>query len=213
MKKNKFAQPLYGKIIFIYETDLTLDQMSTIFNPKTFWIDVTDIDCEVGDLINFDENTGLVITKPSSDIEYTLNQLKNQKKELLARYIELKIVSGFTSESSGELVKYDSDRDTQLTLNQAMVFNTSYLQDSGIFDKMFPEGYPVRGYPMDRPTDEEGAATFHPYKLIYKLNINQLNMWIADLNYHIFICKQEGWGIQSLIENSTSKEELEAITF
>ena len=53
VKKNRFAQPMYGKIIYIYETDLELNQLSTIFSPTTFWIDVTGLDCEVGYLVDF----------------------------------------------------------------------------------------------------------------------------------------------------------------
>ena len=47
MSKNRFAQPLYGKIIYIYETNLTMEQLPTILDPSTYWIDVTGLDCEV----------------------------------------------------------------------------------------------------------------------------------------------------------------------
>ena len=60
MAKNRFAQPLYGKIIYIYETNLTMEQLPTIFDPSTYWIDVTGLDCEVGYLVSFKEGVGLV---------------------------------------------------------------------------------------------------------------------------------------------------------
>lgn len=36
MARNKIAQPLYGKIIYIYETDLEKDQLATIFDCITY---------------------------------------------------------------------------------------------------------------------------------------------------------------------------------
>ena len=59
MAKNRFAQPLYGKIIYIFETDLKMAELSTIFSPKTYWIDVTGIDCEVGYIQEFREGKGI----------------------------------------------------------------------------------------------------------------------------------------------------------
>lgn len=71
--KNKFAQVLYGKILYIYETDLKFDQLSTIFDPSTFWVDVTGLDCEVGYIVDFKEGVGLVLTHPP-DITHTENE-------------------------------------------------------------------------------------------------------------------------------------------
>lgn len=76
MAKNRFAQPLFGKIIYIYETDLRIDQLSTIFNPSTYWIDVTDIDCEVGYIIEFVEGGGLRFVPPSNNGPISLEEEK-----------------------------------------------------------------------------------------------------------------------------------------
>ena len=64
MSKNRFAQPLYGKIIYIYETNLRMDELATIFNPSPYWIDVTGIDCEVGYIVEFVEGGGLRFVPP-----------------------------------------------------------------------------------------------------------------------------------------------------
>lgn len=66
MSKNRFAQPLYGKIIYIYETDLPFEELSTVFDPKTYWIDVTGQDCEVGYIAKFVEGGGVVFAAPET---------------------------------------------------------------------------------------------------------------------------------------------------
>ena len=73
MAKNRYAQPLYGKIIYIYETDLPFDKLSTVFDPSTYWIDVTGLDCEVGYVVDFKEGAGLILTPPK-DITVTENE-------------------------------------------------------------------------------------------------------------------------------------------
>lgn len=71
MAKNRFAQPLYGKIIYIYETDLPFEELSTVFDPKTYWIDVTGQDCEVGYIAKYVEGGGIVFSAPESIVEPT----------------------------------------------------------------------------------------------------------------------------------------------
>lgn len=83
-KKNRFAQVLYGKVIFIYETNLTKDQLSTVFSPDTYWIDVTDVECEVDYVVSFNEKVGLVFTAPTNNIEdYSLDEYKLRKIEAM----------------------------------------------------------------------------------------------------------------------------------
>lgn len=42
---------------------MQMEQLSTIFSPKTYWVDVTDKQCEVGDTVSFDNEKGFVFTK------------------------------------------------------------------------------------------------------------------------------------------------------
>lgn len=83
MAKNRFAQPLFGKIIYIYETHLTIDELHTVFDPKTFWIDVTGVDCEVGYVQKFVEGQGIVWVPPTTNVVPTLAELKARALELL----------------------------------------------------------------------------------------------------------------------------------
>jgi hypothetical protein len=60
---NRFAQILYGKVLYILDTPMTMGELSTIFNPKTYWVDVTNVECSVGDFVSFDSEKGFVFTK------------------------------------------------------------------------------------------------------------------------------------------------------
>ena len=192
--KNRFAQPLYGKIIYIFETNLGMEQLPTIFDPSTYWIDVTGIDCEVGYLVEFKEGAGLILVPPPNS-EYTFEELKEQKLELVDAWTANKIVGGFDSSASGEPVRYDSDKDTQLTM-QGIALNV----DTALFAEKYPNGCPVRGY-------AEGASE----KSVFMLTPEQVMQWCADLSMHIGTCKQQGWAKQAEVNACTTKEQLEAI--
>ena len=83
MARNRFAQPLYGKIIYIYETDLEKEQLATIFDPSTYWIDVTGIDCEVGYILEYVEGGGLRFVPPPNDGPLSLEETKANKIALM----------------------------------------------------------------------------------------------------------------------------------
>lgn len=194
MAKNRFAQPLYGKIIYIYETNLTMEQLPTIFDPSTYWIDVTGLDCEVGYLVSFKEGVGLVLAPPPNE-EYTFEELKAQKLELVDAWTADKITGGFISQCTGNPVRYDSDKDTQLTM-QGIALNVNTER----FANEYPLGCPVRGY-------KEGETE----KTVQYLNAAQVYTWCADLSSHIGACKQQGWIKQAQVEAALSKEDLDAI--
>lgn len=48
-----------------------MEQLSTIFSPKTYWVDVTDKQCDVGDTVTFDNDKGFVFTKKEDTKEQT----------------------------------------------------------------------------------------------------------------------------------------------
>ena len=48
-----------------------MEQLSTIFSPKTYWVDVTDKQCDVGDAVTFDNDKGFVFTKKEDTKEQT----------------------------------------------------------------------------------------------------------------------------------------------
>ena len=114
MAKNRFAQPLYGKIIYIFETDLKMEELSSIFSPKTYWIDVTGIDCEVGYIQEFREGEGIVWVAPPNE-EYTFEDLKANKVELMKA--ERDRIQELPIEYNGK--SFDYNKESLQKLNEA----------------------------------------------------------------------------------------------
>lgn len=124
-----------------------------------------------------------------------LEVLKQAKLQEVDSYVASKITGGFVSLASGEPVTYDSDKDTQLTM-QGIALNVQ----TPLFATEYPNGCPVRGYPIGSDV-----------KQVYMLNAEQVMRWCADLSMHIGTCKQRGWELQAQVKACTTKEELEAI--
>lgn len=124
-----------------------------------------------------------------------LSELKLAKLEEVNAWTAAKITGGFVSSASGEAVTYDSDKDTQLTM-QGIALNVN----TELFAEKYPDGCPVRGYP-------KGSDT----KQIYMLTPEQVMQWQADLSIHIGTCKQNGWAKQAEVADAKSKEDLDAI--
>lgn len=129
--------------------------------------------------------------------EPTLEELKAIKLSEVDVWTESKITGGFISECTGEIVRYDSDKDTQLTVSSDLNTINSALDK---FSEHYPEGYPMRGY-------LEGRLD----KSVYYLSVEQLIKWNVDLGLHRGKCKQQGWEKQAEIKAAKSKEELDTI--
>lgn len=132
-----------------------------------------------------------VIAIPVPDFDI----LKSAKLQELDTWTANKITGGFISSVSGKSVRYDSDKDTQITM-QGIALNV----DSELFLEKYPNGCPVRGYAENSDT-----------KSIFMLSAEQVLQWCADLSIHIGTCKQEGWAKQEEINSCATKEELDAI--
>lgn len=126
----------------------------------------------------------------------TIDELKAIKLSEVDTWTASKITGGFISECTGNPVRYDSDKDTQLTM-QCIALNVNTER----FTKEYPNGCPVRGY-------AEGAVE----KTINRLSPEQVLKWCADLSLHIGSCKQQGWQKQAAVAAAQTKEELETIT-
>lgn len=127
--------------------------------------------------------------------EHAIDELKARKLTEVDNWTADKITGGFISECTGNPVRYDSDKDTQLTI-QGIALNVSTER----FANEYPLGCPVRGY-------KEGETE----KTIQYLNAAQVYTWCADLSSHIGACKQQGWIKQAQVEAALSKEDLDAI--
>ena len=125
----------------------------------------------------------------------TIDELKAIKLSEVDAWTERKITGGFISECTGEIVRYDSDKDTQLTI-QGIALNVSTER----FKNEYPDGCPVRGY-------KDGETV----KTIQYLNAAQVYRWCADLSSYVGACKQRGWSKQAEVAAALSKEDLNAI--
>ncbi len=126
----------------------------------------------------------------------TLDEAKTAKLSQIDSLTAAKITGGFTSTCTGTAVTYDSDKDTQLTM-QGIALNVN----SDTFAEKYPDGCPVRGYVGDDTT-----------KSVLYLTPAQVLAWQADLSIHIGTCKQWGWSKQAEVEAAATVEEVEAIT-
>lgn len=141
------------------------------------------------------QQLGITILE-DADSEPTLEELKDQKIEDVKDWTASKITGGFASSVTGAPITYDSDTDTQLTM-QGIAINCT----SNRFALEYPEGCPVRGY-------EEGCDE----KKIFYFTAEMILAWCADLSVHIGTCKQQGWEKQTEVLNAQTKEELSAVT-
>lgn len=189
-RKNFIAD--YGKTVIYQSINYNRTTQSCWLNGETFRSYPNAL-CE--DILN---SIGILLEK-KTEREYivpTLAELKEEKIAEVDAWTADKITGGFISECTGEIVRYDSDKDTQLTM-QGIALNVSTER----FKNEYPDGCPVRGY-------KEGETV----KTIQYLNASQVYTWCADLSSHVGACKQQGWSKQAEVAAALSKEELDAIT-
>lgn len=129
-----------------------------------------------------------------TDVE-PLEYAKQRKLSEVSRWTASNITGGFVSSASGEPVRYDSDKETQLTM-QGIALNV----ETPLFAKKYPDGCPVRGIAEGKNSKE-----------VFWLKPSQVMKWMADLSMHIGTCKQAGWAKQEEVEACKTTEELEAI--
>ncbi len=125
--------------------------------------------------------------------QLSLQQLKENKLAQIASWTEKKITGGFLYNG----VKYDSDVDTQITM-QGIALNVN----TSLFAEKYPEGCPVRGY--------DGNAR---EKTVHYLSAAEVLGFCAALSMHIGFCKQMGWILQNRVESAMTKEELNQIVW
>lgn len=138
---------------------------------------------------------GSAYPKPAPTDAELLPAAKQQKLAEVNQWTAANITGGFVSSASGEPVRYDSDVDTQLTM-QGIALNVG----TPLFAEKYPDGCPVRGV-------AEGKDS----KAVYLLNPQQVMQWMADLSMHIGSCKQAGWQLQAEVNACKTVAEVDAI--
>lgn len=127
----------------------------------------------------------------------TLNELKEIKLQEISMWTATSITGGFDSDCADIMARFDSDLDTQITM-QGIALNVNTPE----FTIEYPTGCPVRGY-------ADGAAD----KTIFMLKPDQVLQFCADLSKHIGKQKQRGWELQQAVAGANNAAELEAITW
>lgn len=140
-----------------------------------------------------DKNGNVIF--PKNDEVLVLAFQKKLKLKEIDEWTASKITGGFVSSASGEAVRYDSDKETQLTM-QGIALNVS----TPLFAAKYPNGCPVRGVAEDAES-----------KTVYWLTPEQVMQWMADLSMHIGTCKQAGWAKQAEVEACKTVFELDNI--
>lgn len=120
---------------------------------------------------------------------------KQRKLYEVTQWTASSIMGGFVSEASGEPVRYDSDKETQLTM-QGIALNV----ETPLFAKKYPDGCPVRGIAEGKNSKE-----------VFWLEPSQVMHWMADLSMHIGSCKQAGWAKQAEVNACKTVAEVDAI--
>ncbi|WP_455655186.1 hypothetical protein [Phascolarctobacterium sp.] len=87
----RFAQLLYGKVVDIQEAE-SKAQLALVFDPSTYWIDITGMDCKVGYVTQFVDGYGIVFVDPLAPIEpimpNSVDEAQNIKKLQLSKEFE-----------------------------------------------------------------------------------------------------------------------------
>ena len=138
---------------------------------------------------------GSVYPKPAPTDAELLSAAKQAKLAEISQWTAANITGGFISSASGEPVRYDSDVDTQLTM-QGIALNVG----TPLFAEKYPDGCPVRGVAEGKDSKE-----------VFWLKPSQVMQWMADLSMHIGSCKQAGWKKQAEVESCKTVFELNNI--
>lgn len=77
----RFAQLIYGKVIDIQDAE-SKAQLALIFDPSTYWTDVTGMKCEVGYIAQFVDGGGIVFVDPLKPIEPIVPSSVDEAKDI-----------------------------------------------------------------------------------------------------------------------------------
>lgn len=133
----------------------------------------------------------------------SLDELKKAKLAEVDAWTANKITGGFVSTCyNGENILYDTDVDTQITMQFA-----KNCCDSDRFAEELPDGLEVRGYEQV-DVDEDGTLVFSKDKTIYYFSPEQIKTWNENFALFLRECKKEGWMKQAEVNACTTKEEL-----
>lgn len=122
---NKYAQVKGGKIIYFYQTDLSIGELTSIFSPKTFWVDVTDKECGLGWEVSYNSDCEMVLTAPPAPTTPTLEVLRQRKIAELKYQRDVAEVQPI--EYNGNLYDYDEKARDRINVAIAALGDTGSI--------------------------------------------------------------------------------------
>ena len=194
---NRYAHIYCGKIIYIVKTDLTLEEVKKGYTGgegfSPVWVDITNLNAEIGWQISFNDDGEISFVAPKYD-ELSVEDKRERKLKMIEKWTEQNITSHVVVQYKNAFVAFDTDTETQLTLQSLTAFSA---ED---FNIRFPDGYPVRG----EASDEKG-------KKIFYMGYEQIRNLLQAISKHTILCKQVGWDLQKKTQEATTDKELDAI--
>ena len=125
----------------------------------------------------------------------TLDELKIKKRIEVDALTGQKITGGFYMLVNDVNTKFDSDIETQITMQGIAI-----SANTDDFKIKYPDGAPVRGIPEGKTKKE-----------ILMLDGPAIIKFCANLSEHIGQCKQHGWELQQAVDIAENEEMLNNI--
>lgn len=160
---------MYGRVIFIYETDLNMYELSTIFSPTTYWVDVTGKDCEVGYKVDYSDDG-----KTINFIEPTDEDLLSIQAEQEKNNLQKKAIDAVMSQLAGNSIE-----------SYKQEYKTSLLAIDDAVALKIPDAFPVwDGNSVSYTKDERVTYNGVLYKVLQ--NHTSQSTWTPETAPSLF---------------------------
>lgn len=84
----KYAEIYGGKIRDVRESTMPYIDFVSLFSPKSYWLDVTGVDCEVGYVQSFKEGQGIIFIAPPSITPTTMEDVVDEYTAKVQEYLD-----------------------------------------------------------------------------------------------------------------------------
>ena len=199
---HKYAQILWNKAHWIFETEETLDELKKRFTSDVVFVEITPLNPQPCEGWDYD---GKAFSDPNM---ISIDLCKANKLQELNEAANRAYVSGFSSAASGTSLWYDSDIDTQNVINRQFLIALSNpaVYSTTQFFVGVPVGVtPVRARPQQTDPDSE--------KTIQLLNASQMIQLGNDLAVAWASIKSTLWGLQAKVYAAARQKEIDTISW
>jgi len=200
---NRFAQILYDKAHWVFQSDETIDELRARFSPDCLFVDITAISPQPQEGWAYD---GTNFTAPA--LYASLVDAQSAVLESLSIAAANAYVAGFTSSASGTAMWYDSDQDTQNVINRQFLIA---LSAPAIYSAtQFFAGIPVGTTPVRAKASKTALDST---KSVNLLNAAQMVTLGNDLATGWAGVKAILWTLQAQVNAATTIAQVLAIAW